>query len=43
MDSLERSMISSKTVKKNKIPLIKIVLVGESEVGKTTIINTFMV
>ena len=39
---MDKSVISSKTTKP-KGPLLKVVLVGDSEVGKSTIISTFIV
>ena len=39
---MDKSVISSKT-SRHKGPLLKIALVGDSEVGKSTIISTFIV
>ena len=39
---MDKGLYSSKA-SKNKGPLLKIVLVGDSEVGKTTIISSFVV
>jgi GTPase SAR1 family protein len=45
MESLDKSSISNKPNinYKNKSPLLKILLTGESKVGKSTIIYTFKV
>jgi septin family protein len=45
MENIKTPRKSSKENKFNKMkaPLFKIVLIGESEVGKSTLLNTFMV
>jgi GTPase SAR1 family protein len=39
---MDKGLFSAKA-SKNKGPLLKIVLVGDSEVGKSTIISSFVV
>lgn len=42
MEQVNKCLISP-TSAKSKIPLLKVALAGESEVGKTTLISTFVV